>query len=338
MATIDETLAKGLATRFLREVDTLKQRFINSSATQEFLANDNLSDSKKNWLKQARIFHKFVRSFSFASYEIGSKSKPAVAYLMPSPANDSTKQYDEDVIYANYLMCRFPDAAPSQVSPSISGVKFSKHALARLIQRAPCATKLLENWSFEFVLSLMRPGMIYSGFWLSLFINRIFSVKQHLHLDDDLLFFAPSPYGLFLCELKLYSNVPFIEVKTFVDIAHLRTEQEDLRKFSLEVFSSFDDYPIGLAPWEFFGCNFIFLHLLVWARLASKRESIENFICEKLDSHKREIFAQLEIMDPVGGDETIKFGRQLGGVDDPEVLRLLISKFVVGRRWPKIWS
>lgn len=338
MPRIDESLAKGLASRLLRELGDAKEWVQSNPLTQDFLFNPDHHDSKKGWLKAARKYKHFIDPYAFASYEIGTKSKPAVAFVLPHTMLDPKKEFDEEMVYAQFLISRFSHKGPVNSPPGRQTVKFSKHALSRLIQRASTTVNIVDNWSSELLVRLMSPAILFSGFWITIFVQNIMTIKGSLNLRSKLQLFAPSPYGLFICEFKTDDEVPFLEIKTFLNTEQLNPKQKELRKSAFNALNGLSNYPIGLAPWDLLGCNFAFLNYPLWIGLLPKRKEIEEFICERLTSTEREIFQQLEIMnapEPVHKLYDSVEELEKHGINSTQV----IVAALYGRKlWPKIWS
>ena len=343
MPRIDESLAKGLASRFLRELGDAMERVQSNPLTQDFLFNPDHHDSKKRWLKAARKYKHFIDPYAFASYEIGTKSKPAVAFVVPRPMFDYQKEFDEEMIGADFLISRFSHEGPVDPVPPCQMVKFSKHALSRLIQRASTTVNILDNWSIELLVRLMRPAILFSGFWITMIVNNILPFKASLHFHSKLELFAPSPYGFFKCVLNLEEKAPFLEIKTFLNTEQLNPKQKELRKSAFNTLNGLSNYPIGLAPWDLLGCNFAFLNYLVWIGLLPKRKEIEEFICERLTSTEREIFQQLEIMNAPERvhklyDYVEEFEKH--GINSTQFnsTQVIVAALYGKKLWPKIWS
>jgi hypothetical protein len=77
---IDESLAKGLASRFLREANDRVNRILDCVERV-----DIKTSTKKGWLSKHRKMANYAREASFSYHEVGSKSKPAIAFIGVTP-------------------------------------------------------------------------------------------------------------------------------------------------------------------------------------------------------------------------------------------------------------
>jgi len=90
MTHIDESLAKGLASRFLTECDESVNQFMDRLAR-----TNRQTSTKKGWLSKSAQVEKELRSAAFSTHWVGSNSKPALGFIGIGPEKQKFNTWEE---------------------------------------------------------------------------------------------------------------------------------------------------------------------------------------------------------------------------------------------------
>ncbi len=291
-AYIDESLARGLASRFLSEA---LDRVI---AFEQRVSSINFSaDTKKGWLRKYRALAKYAETVSFGVYEVGTKSKPAIAFAGITPDDHQFKSWEERMLTGRVLIFQYE----TNVAPDPEPIPFviSHHALMRLFMRCSAVKEHLLKWNFNKILQILSPLPAWSAFWDAA-ITGPSKGNFHSLADNPIPYLAypiiPSPHGLFFCEVS--REDPRVNLRTFVDTDKLRPEQERLRQILLKAFLGFENTPLSVHPWS---VRWNIWHtdlyvMLLTERLAPEAEFIKSFIYENLHAEKIKILEDLKFL------------------------------------------
>lgn len=289
---IDESLAKGLASRFLREAEDRVNRFEKDIRSINF---DN--STKKGWLKKFRQLANRTSLVAFGFHELGTKSKPAIAFMGIVPERHEFKTWEERCLTGTVLIFQFDsDAAPD---PEPIPFVISHHALTRVFMRCEALKAIVENWNYEKILNVLRPLPAWSAFWSAAIEGHEFQYRKRLNEDPDayeLTPVIPSEYGLFFCHTSRQD--PRINLRTFVGNDQLRSDQKELRETLLRAYQGLTSTPMALHPWTYFwGIWHTELYIfLLTERLASKREQITKFLYSDIAPEKVAVFEELGLL------------------------------------------
>jgi len=103
--------------------------------------------TRKGWLTKHRKMAACAHKASFAYHEVGSKSKPAIAFIGVTPEQHEFKTWEEKCLTGQVLMFQYQ----SDICPEPEPVPFviSHHALARLFMRCSELQAMPTNWEYE---------------------------------------------------------------------------------------------------------------------------------------------------------------------------------------------
>jgi len=90
MTHIDESLAKGLASRFLTECDESVNQFMDRLAR-----TNRQTSTKKGWLGKSAQVEKELRSAAFSTHWVGSNSKPALGFIGIGPEKQKFNTWED---------------------------------------------------------------------------------------------------------------------------------------------------------------------------------------------------------------------------------------------------
>ncbi len=272
---IDESLARGLASRFLDECAKSLETF-----ERAYRARDLSSSTRKGWLKKRREIQRLVGNISFTSHWFGSKSKPALGFLGIVPETHKYQNWNEKCLTGLAVLDQYDGAFSVELRPIPFVI--SHHALARLFQRCDVLKDSATHWSYGSVLDLLRPLPLWSAFWSSCVDGvRGDNIEKIQGKTIPFRFkpIIPSEYGLFFCESSAEDGR--IALRTFVNNNQLREEQVVLRNFLLQVVKGFTELPIAFHPWTYVEGLYRtdLLLMLMRERLLRKKFFIKEFLC-----------------------------------------------------------
>jgi hypothetical protein len=293
---IDESLARGLASRFLSEaldrVIAIEQKV--------YLINFS-TETRKGWLKKYRALGKYAETVSFGVHEVGTKSKPAIAFAGITPDDHQFKSWEERMLTGRVLIFQYD----TNIAPDPEPIPFviSHHALMRLFMRCSAVKEHLLNWNFNKILKILSPLPAWSAYWDATITG---PSKEHFHslADSPIPYLAypviPSPHGLFFCEVS--REDPRVNLRTFVDTEKLRPDQEHLRQILLRAFSGFEKMPLSLHPssvrWNIWHTDAYIM--LLTERLAIDAPFIKSFVYKGLSADQIRLLEELKFLESRG--------------------------------------
>lgn len=286
---ITESLAKGLASRFLSEAESHVRQIDRNIDSLNFS-----STTKKGWLIKHRKLADFVSNASFKPYFLGTKSKPALAFVGLAPDQHSFKDWEERCLTGRVLIFQYGTNACPEPEP----VPFviSHHALARLFMRCEFLKGIADSWDYKKILSLLSPLLAWSAFWDACVTG---AQKEYWKLLNDapdaylLHPIIPSEYGLFFCETSRQD--PRLNLRTFVGNAQLRPKQRELQRILLKAYKGFETLPLSIHPWSIrwnVWRTDVYMFILA-ERLSRDENLIKEVIFEGLNSKQIALLEQV---------------------------------------------
>jgi hypothetical protein len=284
---IDESLAKGLATRFMNETDDqLEKMFCRLDAVSGYT-------TKKGWRIHARKVNSAVAQSSYGTYWLGSSSDPALVIIGMDGGRSHFKDWTERVLTARIIALTWKRGV---IGPDPIPLSISHHCLARIIQRTRRLQGLQDRWNFEGIKSTFRPLIGWAAFWkTAVFLPTMGAqIVKGRKLQDCIVPeykvkpVIPSPDGLFFCETS--SRDLLINVRTFVATEQLDESQVALRNFLIDCYKGFENTPLPTHPWGFFHKFFDARALATFlqARIATKEYFVKEFIYEGVSREHRD--------------------------------------------------
>lgn len=292
MNYIDESLARGLASRFLSECEDGIDKFFDK------LASTNCRNStKKRWIKKNERVSEYLEKVSFSTHWIGSNSKPAMGFIGIGPEKQRYSTWEEKCLTG---WCLIDQYEVGTTGPDPTPFVISHHALSRIFQRATVLQNIVEDWRFEQILNLLRPLPFWAAFWSSCLYGA--QGERTKKLDEKVWNFRfrpviPSEHGLFLCECSTAD--PRIALRTFVNNSQLRHEQRHLKKILDAVATEFASQPIALHPWSFVyrvsrtDTSTMFMR----ERLFAERSLLRGFLCEDITKEEKDGIDEMGFFD-----------------------------------------
>ncbi|MDG1143318.1 MAG: hypothetical protein P8N92_01550, partial [Burkholderiales bacterium] len=278
---IDATLAKALAKRFFDEANA---RFNRITAHQDF--KDMLSSkshiSRKRWKIQRKKFERLIAREPSLFYEGGTKSKPAFVASVWEVAEINGRGFEESVLVCRNFTSQYTNKWAHKNIAGFAPVVITKHVLARIFQRIPEARRMTEQWSFDWVASIIAPILTWSGFWVERSYARFLKLKDVMNIDAEIKPIIPSEYGLFMCSFDAHCDQPLV-VRTFVDTERLKDKQVVVRDIMIKSARDLDVLRLPLSPLNVYGVNYAFSSWILAARLAEYQDKFEEmlFTCSR---------------------------------------------------------
>lgn len=274
MIYIDESLARGLASRFLNECDESVNRFMDT-----LVRTNRQTSTKKGWLGIMEKIERELGSAAFSTHRVGTNSKPALGFIGIGPEKQKFNTWEEKCLTG---WCLIDQYETNTFGPDPIPFVISHHALARIFQRATVLRDSVEDWKFSRVLKLLSPLPFWAAFWSSCVSGERGKTAAESQQKEWRFRFRPvipSEHGLFLCECS--SDDPRIELRTFVNNAQLRGEQIRLKKILAAVARDFENFPIALHPWSSWYDVFRtdILVAIMRDRLLVEKHFLREFLC-----------------------------------------------------------
>lgn len=289
---INESLARGLASRFLAEAEN-RVRLIGRNID----SLNSSSTTKKGWLIKHRKLAEFVSDASFKPYFLGTKAKPALAFMGLAPDQHSFKDWEERCLTGRVLIFQFD----SDVCPEPEPVPFviSHHALTRLFMRCESLKGIADNWDYKKIVSLLSPLPAWSAFWDATVTGvrkEYFNLLNNSTYSYLLYPIIPSKNGLFFCQTSRQD--PRLNLRTFVGNAQLRSEQKELQSILLKAFEGFEMLPLSIHPWSIrwnVWRTDVYMFILA-ERLSRNERFIKKFFLEGLNTNQIALLDQVRFL------------------------------------------
>jgi hypothetical protein len=283
---IDESLAKGFASRFMNETDDrLEEMFSRLEAVSGYT-------TKKGWRIHARKIESLVQRSSYGTYWLGTSSDPAFVVLGMDGGRARFKEWEERSLTATVLALTWKRGV---IGPFEIPLSISHHCLSRIIQRTRRLQSLKQSWNFDIIKQSFRPILGWAAFWKSVIFLPTFGTQilagtkaENCRIPDYTVKpVIPSSDGLFLCETS--SSELAINVRTFVAAEQLDEAQSALREFLIQCYRGFEVTALPTHPWGYFK-NFFdarSLVTLLQARIETKEYFVKEFLYEGVSREHR---------------------------------------------------
>ncbi len=234
---ITESLANGLKNRFFLEVGDQ----IISSLNKFSVNYKSSKHSPSGWDRHVEDMKASLDKLLLSSYEGGSKGHPYFAFCgLSIDMNREFNSWQEKCLTSANMIFTYE---PKHVELIKSTFNISEHAISRLYQRS-CLE--ISNETDINIFSIMKEMVfvpLWASYWLAL--NRL--VIQDRSLQEQIKPVIPTLSGIFLAELT-DSDVPFLEIRTFVDDSHLNEDQLLVKKIMLEAVEGVQSSPMAFWP------------------------------------------------------------------------------------------
>lgn len=251
MSILTESLAKGLANRFISE----HSKRATATKSRELALQQRVPSSgfgkQATWEAFARTLSEIHRESQLSEVEYGSKRKKiTVLHYIGAPLANPSVEWEEDAIPVDYLVSVSPHGILPQEWHTRCFV--GKHALARVFQRlgvsdteantadlyAAAKACAIEEFSM-----LACWSVIYLLLWAS---------NEELQASSSLLTAViPSKHGMFFADMS--SARPLLNVRTYIHDRQMTEGQANLKQALLTAVSREEAKMIECPPgliWE----------------------------------------------------------------------------------------
>jgi len=241
---VDESLAKGLTKRFIREYPVVASKELRD-------IQSTLSKTKSEKKKREKLFDS-LRSNSnnlcMAPAAFGSVKKLYVSFTTFALGNYNPQGYAEQLLLPTNSF--YAHNLKDGVRPAGPQFGISHHAIQRFFERSDLVSADSFKDSFKFVIKETR----YLFFWCYFLKTGLFSSlrdKPHLwpYLDSS-SFVIPSPNGIFLAQYRRFegddgSIKAFFCIKTFLSLKDLSSSQLSLRLNMIDISRHYHREPFS---------------------------------------------------------------------------------------------
>jgi hypothetical protein len=287
---IDESLARGLARQLISNWIERSEALFDQAI--KLVKNSDVR-SKKGNLKYLSEHKKLFKPLSFTYVESGSEKHPINGYIIATPFKDrSYKEWTEKGV-RGIIDFEFEDHnLGSHFQNQLDGLRYStfyigEHVITRIIQRS-YTQESINQISPENLVKKFRFIPLWSAFWSSLFSYSNVKNQFPEHEIESLSLPIPAEEGLFLCKLTTLGDnkvARIIDVRTYINLDKLTTDQKLLHKCLLQMSDHVDNSSICFWPYnctinEEFRAESLLLFKILVSRLTKDLDQI----CDQLTS------------------------------------------------------
>lgn len=223
---MDDSQAKGLAKRFIREYIADVERF-----TSQFT---NRKGRKRNFFKDLLTFTTQNKHPFLNLQIVGSKRQPMLFFSMLAKGSyNPSQQFDELNLFDVYLY----HVPRYELTALSDGPKFllSHHCVQRLFQRLYRGPYLYKKAS-RMIAEELSLVSVWCTIWELLWENVYRMIDFHPEVS------IPTPNGLLLCTR---SEDALIDIRTYIDKELFTEEQKELHACMLDVSQGMTFIPFG---------------------------------------------------------------------------------------------
>ena len=227
---VTESLATGLKNRFFTEMAEVYPK-VQSNFKLKNKHRKNRQGFLKTTIEVKNAFSESILLF----YEGGSKNRPYITFdLLTVLEGREYNTWNEKCLTGiNFLV----NYEPRLVDDAYGAYNISEHAISRLFLRTEPKFKG-SVIDCRYIRDEMRSLPFWANYWtLTLYSNEGFNFQ------GSCFPVIPAISGLFMCEYSKYSK--FIEIRTFVDDAHLNFDQLEVKKLLIEVSNDVLESPLS---------------------------------------------------------------------------------------------
>jgi len=226
--TVTESLANGLKNRFFTEM-------VNGGniAEKAFIRKKDRLNDRNGFAKLSGNVRTAFKDHAVLVYEGGSTKKPYVAFDLLTVIKDRAyNSWNEKCLTGNSMLFNYE---PRYFNDAFSSYNIGEHAISRLYLRTkPKVVNDVIDW--RYITPELTNIPLWSNFWGFL----LFSANSD-KFSEKFYPVIPSASGLFMCR---FSNITRrLEVRTFVDDAHLTHEQLTTKKMLLQIGADLSSSP-----------------------------------------------------------------------------------------------
>lgn len=277
---IDESLARGLCSRFFNEVgDRLENRLYRGKALRKF------KQTRASWARFVSDVGAGLDKLMLTSYEGGSARKPYFAFCgLIIDKHREVNHWRERAIQGQQFFFDFDCNLESIPAPFSIG----EHAIARMFERGHFKVRQNNEFDVTGVLEGFEQVPLWAAFWSRLGVW----LRGH-GLDVDLIEpVIPSHAGLFLGRLSLSTDVsrfPVVEIRTFVDNELLSNVQALVQREMLASSKMLVRSPLAFFPLvtAYQIDDLTFLERVLHYKLSSSLSFISSLVSDAIDDEQQ---------------------------------------------------
>lgn len=288
---INDTLAKGLCSRFFNEMNDHIENDIF-----KVKRNSNAKLSRAGWKRLIQNIDKDLGNASLVKYEGGGTRNPYFGFCgLNLQKEREYNTWHEKCLSGIQIFINFD--RDSEICHASFNV--GEHAIARMIERG--SFNLQHNNDFN-VFGIL-PGLSQVPLWAA-FWSRFLYICNFSNNDLGAIRpIIPSSHGLFLCEIGQNDwhddMTPIIEIRTFIGTDSLSNEQAFVRSQMLSAGSYFSNSPLALFPlvqaYQLDDPGV--LEMLLHYRLIDHFSHIANLLCSDIESSSARSSYKMELID-----------------------------------------
>ncbi|MEM5366457.1 hypothetical protein V4C53_10470 [Paraburkholderia azotifigens] len=222
---MDESLAKGLAGRFIDEHSEFASEAIAAIDALRWAAPLEGFSKTRRWQDHLLSVRKALGRALISTASYGSERKKLVVLnFAGAPMLNPITEWDEPAVPIDFvaLQCPYPVLPLATTSRCYIG----KHAIARIFQRFELeATNDGKSFQFYTIASELAPLALWSTIWLTLLEGL---VGRSDAPDGELALPVPAPNGMFFATLNATRSR--LNVRTYVHDRQLSIEQSRLKE------------------------------------------------------------------------------------------------------------
>jgi hypothetical protein len=227
--TVTESLANGLKNRFFTEI-------VNEAelAEKDFICKNDRLKRRNGFAKLSGNVRTAFKNHAILVYEGGSTKKPYVAFDLLTVIKDREyNSWNEKCLTGNSMIFNFE---PSYFHDAYSSYNIGEHAISRVYLRTkPKVVDGVIDWRY------ITPELVNIPLWSNFWGIILYSAESD-NFSEKCFPVIPAVSGLFMCE---FSNATRrLEIRTFVDDAHLTYEQLTTKRMLLKIGADLISSPL----------------------------------------------------------------------------------------------
>lgn len=277
---IDESLARGLCSRFFNEVsDRLENRLYRGKALRKF------KQTRASWARFLIDFDTALDKLMLTSYEGGSTRQPYFAFCgLIIDKHREVNHWHERAIQGQQFFFDFDCNLESIPAPFSIG----EHAIARMFERGHFNIRQNNEFDVTGILDGFEQVPLWAAFW-----SRLGFWLQGQGLDINLIEpVIPSRAGLFLGRLSLSDDVsrfPVVEIRTFINNELLSNIQAFVQREMLASSKILVHSPLAFFPLVtvYQIDDLTFLERVLHYKLRSSLSFISLLVTDSIDDERQ---------------------------------------------------
>lgn len=277
---IDESLARGLCSRFFNEVsDHFENKLSRQKATRKF------RQTRASWARFVSDIDISLNRLKLTSYEGGSSRQPYFAFcVLFADKHREVNHWHERAIQGLQFFFDYSCNIESIPAPFSIG----EHAIARMFERGRFNVRQDNDFDVLRILDGFEFVPLWAAFWSRLGVN----LRGHGLEVDQIEPIIPSRAGLFLGRLRLSSEIsrfPVVEIRTFIDNELLSNVQSLVQREMLASSKMLARSPLAFFPLvsKYQIDDLTFLERVLHFKLRSSLNLISSLVSDSIENEKQ---------------------------------------------------